>query len=233
MSVSQLEHKTIRPGSLGGYSYYHSNRNTTGAAAEAGTNLHGRHWLRLGVVLLVIAAGYFGFTHLQGGSSYVAPQITSLPASNGGAAPSLSGNHCAGNSLDKFIKVSISQRHLWACQEGHTVQDASVITGMLAHASTLTPPGTYHIYGKTTHINLTGADESGSWDDPVDYWMPFLDNQHGTYGFHDANWRPADAFGKISPSDTNASHGCVELPLATSKWLYNWAPVGTTVSIQS
>jgi lipoprotein-anchoring transpeptidase ErfK/SrfK len=63
--------------------------------------------------------------------------------------------------------------------------------------------------------------------------MPFLNNQHGTYGFHDATWRPDNEFGTVSPDSSEASHGCVELPLATSAWLYAWAPVGTTVTIQS
>jgi lipoprotein-anchoring transpeptidase ErfK/SrfK len=63
--------------------------------------------------------------------------------------------------------------------------------------------------------------------------MPFLDNQYGTYGFHDATWRKASEFGNISPTSQEASHGCIELPLASQKWLYNWAPVGTTVTVES
>jgi lipoprotein-anchoring transpeptidase ErfK/SrfK len=63
--------------------------------------------------------------------------------------------------------------------------------------------------------------------------MPFLDNQYGTYGFHDATWRKDSEFGKVDPNSADASHGCVELPLATAKWLYSWAPVGTAVTIES
>jgi lipoprotein-anchoring transpeptidase ErfK/SrfK len=97
----------------------------------------------------------------------------------------------------------------------------------------LTPTGTYHIYAKQTDTTLTGSDSTGSWNDYVYYWMPFLDNQYGTYGFHDATWRPANAFGNVDPYSSKGSHGCVELPLATSKWLYNWSAVGTTVTINS
>jgi lipoprotein-anchoring transpeptidase ErfK/SrfK len=63
--------------------------------------------------------------------------------------------------------------------------------------------------------------------------MPFLENQYGSYGFHDATWRSASDFGNISPDSSDASHGCVELPLATAKWLYSWAAIGTTVTIKS
>jgi lipoprotein-anchoring transpeptidase ErfK/SrfK len=62
--------------------------------------------------------------------------------------------------------------------------------------------------------------------------MPFLDNQYGIYGFHDATWRPSSAFGNINPYSTNASHGCVECPLATAAWLYHWAQIGTAVTVE-
>lgn len=142
-------------------------------------------------------------------------------------------NPCASNTLPQLALVSISQRHMWAC-DGTTVEyDSPVVTGMDYLAADLTPVGTYHIYAKETNLYLKGSDSTGSWDDYVNYWMPWLDNQYGEYGFHDATWRPADAFGNISPDSSNASHGCVELPLATAKWLYGWAQIGTTVQIEA
>jgi lipoprotein-anchoring transpeptidase ErfK/SrfK len=129
--------------------------------------------------------------------------------------------------------VSVSQRHLWACSQSNVLYDSPVITGMQFLAADLTPVGTYHVYQKITNTTLRGSDSTGSWNDPVSYWMPFLDNQYGEYGFHDATWRPDSAFGNISPNSANASHGCVECPLATAAWLYSWVKVGTTVSIES
>jgi lipoprotein-anchoring transpeptidase ErfK/SrfK len=142
-------------------------------------------------------------------------------------------NACAGNTLPQLALVSISQRHMWAC-DGTTLEyDSPVVTGMENLAADLTPVGTYHIYGKETNLYLKGCDSTGCWNDYVNYWMPWLDNQYGQYGFHDATWRPANAFGNINPDSSDASHGCVELPLATAKWLYNWAQIGTTVTIES
>jgi lipoprotein-anchoring transpeptidase ErfK/SrfK len=97
----------------------------------------------------------------------------------------------------------------------------------------LTPRGTYHIYAKQTDTTLTGSDSTGSWNDPVKYWMPFLDNEHGTYGFHDATWRDNNEFGNVDPNSKDASHGCIELPLGASQWLYEWSPVGTTVTVKN
>jgi lipoprotein-anchoring transpeptidase ErfK/SrfK len=237
MSNQSLHSKTIRPGSLNGYSYYYSNRQPVARQAAAKPKrdfsfpVKGKGLLVIGVLLALV------FLPILKGGPAPAKKATSgiLPtAPSASTALAEQGqNHCAGNSLDKLIKVSISQRHLWACEGGYAVRDSAVITGLVGHAETETPTGTYHIYAKQKDTTLTGSDSRGSWRDPVYYWMPFLDNQYGTYGFHDATWRPADAFGNVSPNSKNASHGCVELPLAASKWLYYWATTGTTVKIES
>lgn len=142
-------------------------------------------------------------------------------------------NNCAGNTLNELILVSISQRHLWACDQSTQVYDSPVVTGISYLAADLTPTGTYHIYAKETDQHLIGQDSTGSWDDFVYYWMPFLRNQYGIYGLHDATWRSPSDFGNISPDSPDASHGCVELPLATAKWLYDWSYIGTTVTIEN
>ncbi len=149
------------------------------------------------------------------------------------SSSSTSSNPCASNNLNQLILVSISQRHLWACDYTAVEYNTPVVTGMQFLAADLTPTGTYHIYAKETNLYLTGHDSTGSWDDFVHYWQPFLYNQYGAYGLHDATWRSPSAFGNISPNSTNASHGCVELPLAASEWLYNWDSIGTTVTIES
>jgi len=140
---------------------------------------------------------------------------------------------CSTNTLGQNVIVSISERHMWACAGSASQYDSPVVTGIAYLAADLTPTGTYHVYGKLTDQTLKGCDSTGCWNDPVSYWMPFLDNQYGTYGFHDATWRADKDFGNIDPNSANASHGCVELPLAAAKWLYEWAPVGTTVTIES
>lgn len=247
MASSSLEHRTVRPGSLGSYSYYRSARRpdpparTVPFITSSGARLIPRN---LAVALVLIAAliavpilrsnGAAKPTASQSSRSQTQGSQGSAPANTNAAAVTepAKTDACSDNTLSKMVVVSIGQRHMWACAGSKAAYDSPVVTGMSAHASTITPTGTYHIYGKQTHLTLTGSDVTGSWSDPVSYWMPFLNNKYGAYGFHDATWRSNDEFGNISPDSSKASHGCVELPLATAKWLYGWVSIGTTVNIR-
>ncbi len=247
MSATSLNQKTVRPGSLVGYSYYRSNRRPARpvkpVSRAKAVRRKSRRWPLLAAVLLAAAAGLFmlrgGFSPAKQPAAAKTPAAVSTntpktaPAKTPAAAPAAATNHCAGNSLGRLVLVSISQRHLWACDGATTAYDSPVVTGIEYLAADLTPTGTYHIYGKERDLTLTGSDTTGSWSDPVSYWMPFLHNQYGSYGFHDATWRSNSDFGNISPDSADASHGCVELPLATAAWLYNWASVGTAVTIEN
>jgi lipoprotein-anchoring transpeptidase ErfK/SrfK len=256
MRSSSLQSKTVRPG-LGVYSFYASSRATPAKRGKTAKSRTAKKradrqraglWLAIAIAIVLAVgfkAGAFS-SHATtpkvttakktvATTTKPAPKLTPAPAATTpapAAAPVATGP-CGSNILSRFILVSISQRHLWACQAGTAVYDSPVITGMQNLAADLTPTGTYRVYSKQTNVTLTGSDTTGSWNDPVSYWMPFLYNQYGTYGFHDATWRPDSAFGNVDPYSSDGSHGCVELPLATAKWLYDWSYVGTTVTIRN
>ncbi|MEK7059473.1 MAG: L,D-transpeptidase [Patescibacteria group bacterium] len=244
MKASSLEHKTIRPGSLNGFNYYHSDRHPSGSTGQSGSTNKAAAKPKKSLLtrrnLLIVATLLFGiwfvFLRSDGGAG---KQVSKTPATNNSTAkpaPAVAAKkpdtHCVNNELDKLILISVSKRHLWACEGSKTVHSSAAITGNQLHDETLTPVGTYKIYAKQTDTVLTGTDVTGSWSRPVQYWMPFLDNVYGTYGFHDATWRPDSEFGRIDPSSDEASHGCIELPLASTKWLYEWSEVGTTVTVE-
>jgi hypothetical protein len=217
------------------YSHYQSNYRggRQPSRLQKKSNRHGHAMVGL-VLCMVVGLGVFvGFRSGSSSTPSKSSEAAIVSNQNRAVAAAPATNHCADNTLDKFIKIGISQRHLWACEGHKTVYDTPVITGIENHEETKTPTGTYKIYGKTTDTTLTGKDSTGSWSDPVSYWMPFLDNQHGTYGFHDATWRNDNEFGNVDPNSEQGSHGCVELPLGASKWLYNWSPVGTTLSVEN
>jgi lipoprotein-anchoring transpeptidase ErfK/SrfK len=202
------------------------------------------------VVLLAAISGTFFWLH-HDNSKAAQVQLTQksskVPASNNTAAakPAAKAGACDSNTSSQVVIVSIGQQHMWACDGTKVAYDNPVVTGMQQYPSELTPLGTYHIYSKLTDQTLAGSDFTGHWSDYVYYWMPFLDNQYGTYGFHDltdtANGAAGRADSDFGNIDINApytaakhgSHGCVELPLAAAKWLYNWSSVGTTVTIQA
>lgn len=195
-------------------------------------------------IVAFCAAVVYAYSYISGQSpsqSNTAVTTTQTQSSSTGttAPPATPAkNYCASNTLSQLVLVSIGKQHLWACNGSKTVYDSAVVTGMEQYPADLTPPGTYHIYAKQTNLHLKGCDSTGCWDDPVSYWMPWLDNQYGQYGFHDATWRKPSQFGNVNIYAPNTapvvgSHGCVELPLATAKWLYGWSVVGTTVTVQS
>jgi len=229
MSVS-LEHKTVRPGNLVGYNYYHSNRSSDDEIfVEAKRPLKRARKLSILLIALILVFVALAVRVNNTSASNLNNPIA-LPATTGVAKTS---NPCTTNTLSQEILVSISKRHLWACNYSKVLFNSPVVTGDSQYADTVTPTGTYQIYAKQTSVTLTGSDQISSWNDYVNYWMPFLNNQYGTYGLHDASWRTSNEFGNIAPNSANASHGCVELPTPTAKWLYNWSNVGTTVQINA
>lgn len=228
MSAKQLQNKTIRPGSLANYSQSGARR-SPGAKPAVSPTAKSRGFFKFLVIIAIVAAGWFGYHHSSSSTPDIRPNEGNLVITGTKTVK----NMCTTNTASKQIVISVSARHIWACELTKSVYDAPAITGMEAQEDTKTPVGEYKIYAKQTNTTLSGSDSTGSWKDPVYYWMPFLDNQYGTYGFHDATWRASDKFGNVDPNSNDASHGCVELPLAASKWIYNWAHVGTAVRVEA
>jgi hypothetical protein len=129
---------------------------------------------------------------------------------------------CTANALPQFILVSITDQRVWMCQQ-HTQMYSTLVTTGAVNVGDGTPLGTWQIQDKQTNRYLVGP----GYRDFVHYWMPF----NGDFGFHDAPWQTM-AYGAPGYTD-NGSHGCVHLPAAAMAWLYNWAPTGTTVTIQA
>ncbi|HUD06258.1 MAG TPA: L,D-transpeptidase [Candidatus Saccharimonadales bacterium] len=201
---------------------------------------------RLTLLFVIVAVGLTGYFVIHKAPQTNAKSTTqaAFSAINSGSTQpnknssttktsSTTSTNCSPNTLSQLILVSISKRELWACDGSSQVYSSKVITGMEFLPADLTPVGTYHIYAKVTDTYLKGCDTTGCWNDHVNYFMEFLDNQYGVYGLHDATWRSPSDFGNISPDSSDASHGCVEMPLATATWLYNWSQVGTTVTIEA
>jgi len=138
---------------------------------------------------------------------------------------------CAANPAGvQLLLVSIAKQRLWACRGQTVVKQSAVTTGMTVVRNGVddrTPTGSWTIKAKYRDIHLRGSDANGAWDDYVQYWLPF----DGAVGFHDASWQTFP-FGS-QQYHTAGSHACVHLPTDVAAWVYGWAPVGTTVTIET
>ena len=136
---------------------------------------------------------------------------------------------CAGTPAGvKHIYVSLGQQHLWACTGDVLLTDTAITTGAsaLTNVHYATPIGTSHITGKSRNTVLAGRDVNGPWNDPVKFWMPF----DGGIGFHDSSWQTFPYGSDLYK--TQGSHGCVHVPAAVIATLFDWAPVGTLVTVK-
>lgn len=120
---------------------------------------------------------------------------------------------------EKWIDVNLSTFKMTA-YEGTTVVRGpiTVVTGT---NRTPTAEGTFKIWHKTAKQDMRGTGPDGTPYLTKDVpWNMFF---KGSYAIHGAPWWHSWGF--------QASHGCVNTPVPHAKWLYDWAPQGTTVVV--
>ena len=134
-------------------------------------------------------------------------------------------NHCAGNTVDQLVKVSIRDQHMWLCHYTTVALDTPITSGAVSLPYDATPTGTFHVQGRDRNTVLT-LNTGKQYN--VKYWIPF---SAPLFGFHDAPWQD---FPYGSPQyKTDGSHGCVHMPLPAIAFLYRWVHVGATVQIHA
>lgn len=123
-----------------------------------------------------------------------------------------------------YVEIDMTNQHVYMYKEGNLVWDAPCVTGNVSKNYT-TPEGIYSLTYKQTDRILRGAkkaDGSYEYESHVDYWMPF----NGGIGLHDANWR--SKFGGTI-YQYSGSHGCINLPPAKAKALYDMVYTGIPI----
>ncbi len=121
-------------------------------------------------------------------------------------------------TTDKLITVDTGKQRLYAWEGGHILKEFKVSTGM---RYTPTVRGSFSIRTK-----IEKQDMKGSFPPYEPYFIKDVPNVmyfYGAYAIHGTFWH--NKFG------SRASHGCVNLPVADAKWVYDWAPVGTRVEV--
>lgn len=118
-----------------------------------------------------------------------------------------------------YVEVDLSEQHIYLYIDGTCVLDSPCVTGTVSKQMD-TPSGVFYIEYKQRNRTLRGED----YATPVSYWMHFYNH----CGFHDASWRKT--FGG-SIYLKNGSHGCVNMPPAKAKELYEQVYAGMPVVI--
>lgn len=117
---------------------------------------------------------------------------------------------------EKLITISLSSQTLTAWENGEIVHQSKVSTGL---KYTPTVKGSFKIRSK-----IPIQDMKGNYPPYPPYHLknvPHVMYFYGAYAIHGTYWH--NNFGRVN------SHGCVNLPLKSAEWVYNWAQVGTRV----
>lgn len=118
----------------------------------------------------------------------------------------------------KLITVDIGKQKLFAWEGGKIIHETLVSTGM---RYTPTVTGSFKIKRK-----VAVQDMKGNYPPYPPYHLKNVPNVmffHGAYAIHGTFWH--NSFGR------RASHGCVNVPVASSQWLFSWADTGTRIEI--
>jgi hypothetical protein len=116
------------------------------------------------------------------------------------------------------LVVSLSQQALWAFENGSVIRTTYVSTGTEKFR---TPAGLYYVNSKVPVQDMAGVLGGEYYNVPqVPDVMYFTDRGHALHGTY---WHTN--FG------VPMSHGCINLPLDVSAWMYQWAPVGMPLLI--
>lgn len=119
---------------------------------------------------------------------------------------------------DKLITVDTGKQMLYAWEGGQIKYQTKVSTGMYY---TPTVKGSFKIRQK-----VALQDMKGHYPPYEPYYIKNVPNVmyfYQAYAIHGAYWH--NAFG------SKYTHGCVNVPVPASEWLFSWANVGTRVEV--
>lgn len=114
----------------------------------------------------------------------------------------------------RWIEIDLSTQRLYLHENGKVISTHLVSTGKKA---TPTEIGTFRVRAKVRIQNMGCSPRFDYCTKDVPWVMYF----NGDQAVHGAYWH--SSFGRVM------SHGCVNLPVKTSKRVYEWSKVGTIV----
>lgn len=137
----------------------------------------------------------------------------------------------------KVVVVSLTEQTMRLYQDGQLVNTIYVVTG---RAEAPTPAGLWHVFYKGTNLTFKSDEPPNSplWypPTPINYGMEY---HSGGFFLHDATWRSYFGPGANAPHpdytsgsfSDDGSHGCINMTLSNTSWLYNFTEIGTPVLV--
>lgn len=129
-----------------------------------------------------------------------------------------------GDIGNTYCEVDLAAQHFWYYEKGKLKYETDIVSGQDTEERS-TPGGIYKVWLKEKNKTLTGSLSNGqTWSTPVTYW-----NNISTFGIglHDSAWRGSNFGGTIYKY--NGSHGCINMPVAAAKYVYENVAIGTPV----
>lgn len=134
------------------------------------------------------------------------PYATPVESGYEAPAPNISGG-------DRWIDINLSQQMVYAYEGDQLVNSFVASTGTWEYP---TVTGQYNVYVKYPYTDMSG----------VDYYLADVPNTmyfYKGYAIHGTYWH--------SNFGTPMSHGCVNLSIPDSAWVFEFATVGTLVNV--
>lgn len=128
-------------------------------------------------------------------------------------------SHSGNDYGNSYVEVNLTAQHLFLYKDGVCILESDVVTGNPS-TNHETPPGVFGITYCERNATLRGP----GYATPVSYWMPF----NGDIGLHDGTWNPIFGAARYM---RNGSHGCVNLPYATAKTIFENVQAGFPVLV--
>lgn len=121
-------------------------------------------------------------------------------------------------SIARRIEVNLTTQTTTLFENGQAVNSYAISSGL---PGSETPTGDFRVFAHV-RIQDMGCFSGVDYCTPDVPWVTYFSPD---VGFHGTYWH--NNFG------TPMSHGCVNMPIDVAKYVYDWAPVGTEVSVFS
>lgn len=125
-----------------------------------------------------------------------------------------------GRNEYKYIEISLANQRLYVYEQGRRIKEFLISSGIAKYP---TPTGDFYVQSK---VSLTRMRHEYGPDHPDNYDIPNVPNVlafDGPYTIHGAFWH--NNFG------TPMSHGCVNISVPDSFWVFSWANLGDSVYV--